>query len=186
MSGKWIVAAAVATTLAFAAEAQESRTAKPGSWERYQALTSNNIFVKDRRPQSSGSGRSSPATHAEAATTERSFVLTGVVQQDGVFYAFVEDTRNRTTMKVRAGEDVCRGKLAALTLDSVDYVKDGATTRVEVGRNFEGTTASAPAATSADASTTPAAPGAVVAPTPGSEAALLERLRQRRLKEMGK
>lgn len=187
MTGRWIIAAALVSALATTSQAQESKTTKTASWERYQNLTSNNIFVKDRRPQTSGGSRSSHTPRPESASTERTLVLSGIVQQDGVYIAFVEDTRARTTTKLRIGDALGQGKVAAMTLDAVDYVRDGATVRVEVGKNFEGAAAGTMPSASSDSGSTPGGgSGSAVAPTPGSEAALLERMRQRRLKEMGK
>jgi len=74
-----------------------------------------------------------------------------------------------------------------MTLDAVDYVRDGATVRVEVGKSFEGAAAGDMPSASSESGATPAGgSGSSITPTPGSEASLLERMRQRRLKEMGK
>lgn len=158
----------------------ESKSA--GAWEKYQALTRNNIFLRDRTPWRAGSS-AGPETAAP-----RGIVLTGIVKQDAEFIAFLEDLRARTTSKARTGESVGEGRISGIAIDSLEYEKDGATTHVEIGMTLDGV-AGGTMPPSKGAPVAPAAGEAVSAPAPtggSAEADILERMRQRRQKEMSK
>jgi len=181
MTARVVAAVLVSAVALLPARGEEPK--RPVAWERYQTLTNNNIFVKDRRPARSSSVPSGAASpRREGSSTERAMVLTGIVRHDGEYIAFVEDTRTRATTRVRIGEALGAGRVTAMTLDALDYEKDGAPVRVEVGKNFEGgVVAALPPSGSAGGDTTSGAAGASAA---GWDS-LLERMRQRRLREMG-
>jgi hypothetical protein len=140
--------------------------------ERYRVLWERNMFRKDRRVERPEVRRERPP----APPPERSVVLTGVVCRDGKYLAFLEDFRTNTTVTVGVGESAVRGTLTSITLDYVDYEREGRTTRVNVGGNFEGGGSSSVGSAGAETS------GADEAPPAGTDD-VLQRLLQRAQRE---
>ena len=111
------------------------------SFDRYQVLLTNNIFVRDRAYYSpKGNGPVGPPLTPEEATA-----LRGIVRQgegaDAAYFVFLEDVRTQETTKMPIGELVCAGKLVNPTLDSVEYLKNGVAKRIEIGQNLTGAVA---------------------------------------------
>jgi hypothetical protein len=194
----WLAAISPAALAAPAAAAPAAaKTPAQESFDKYQVLLSNNIFVKDRarwRPR--GPGAAGPPLTPEEATA-----LRGVVRQGegakAAYFVFLEDVRTQETTKMRVGDPVCAGKLVNPTLDSVDYLKNGVAKRIEVGQNLTGKEAVAPAPPQPAAEDNGNAPTLqpVVRGTGASPAStapalspekILEQMRQKRLKELGK
>jgi hypothetical protein len=178
----------------------------PESFDRYQVLLTNNIFVRDHaRYAPKGTGPVGPPLTPEEATA-----LRGVVRQgegaNATYFVFLEDVRTQETTKMRVGDPVCAGKLVNPTLDSVDYLKNGVAKRIEVGQNLTGTVAATPAAQAAQADSAngpgsaeetgnsmtlqPLTRGAGGSPgstsPPLSPEKVAEQMRLKRLKELGK
>ncbi len=163
--------------------AASNATADISSWEKYQVLMDRNMFTRDRR--------SIPITRVSEPrqpTSERALVLTGVSQQDGVWFAFLEDTQSGATTKARVGDAVGFGKLKEVALDYVEYDKGGTTVKIEVGHDLEGnlpTFSSTSSVTPAPAAPTGSGAPSVAPTTSGaaSRDAIIEQLRQRRLRQ---
>jgi hypothetical protein len=189
--------AALAAPAAAPAARPATKTPAQESFDRYQVLLSNNIFVRDR-------ARWNPRGRAAAGsplTPEEATALRGVVRQgegaNATYYVFLEDVRTQETTKMRVGAPVCAGKLVNPTLDSVDYLKNGVAKRIQVGQNLTGKQAAtpAPAQPAGDDNGNAPALQPVVRGTGASPAStapalspekLLEQMRQKRLKELGK
>jgi hypothetical protein len=199
--------------LALGATAPPAEAKKPAreSFDRYQVLLSNNIFIRDRaRWTPRGLAQLGPPLSPEEATA-----LRGIVRQgegaDAAYFVFLEDVRTRQTTEMRVGEPVCAGKLVNPTLESVEYLKNGVAKRIEIGENLAGKPAVEPASLEADQSARAGGPGGAagaagsgenalnaqpvvrgVGSSPASTApalspeALAEQMRQKRLKELGK
>ena len=212
------------------ARAPSATSAPTASREDYRILSERNIFLRNRtRPTSNyvrpGGGATAPSSSGDDRT-----VLTGIIQEGQDCVAFFEDTRTGKTTQAKVDALVGRGRLAAITLDAVQYTCDGRTTKITVGSSLAGIAASFPksvtttsaaaapaaapggptppttrgapgappgatpeAATPATASTTlsPATPGQPAAAAPSettdtSTAAILERMRQRREREINR
>jgi hypothetical protein len=203
----WLAAISPAALAAPAAAAPAAaKTPAQESFDKYQVLLSNNIFVKDRarwRPR--GPGAAGPPLTPEEATA-----LRGVVRQgegaNVTYFVFLEDVRTHETTKMRVGDPVCAGKLVNPTLDSVDYLKNGVAKRIEVGENLTGAEAVLPAPPAAQADSgngpgsaddtgnsltlQPLTRGAGASPAstspPLSPEKVAEQMRLKRLKELGK
>lgn len=192
-----LAALSPAAPAASAAAPAAATTPVQPSFDRYQVLLSNNIFVRDRqRWERFRPGHSGPPLTPEEATA-----LRGVVRQGegakAVYFVFLEDVRTQQTTKMRVGDPVCAGMLANPTLDSVDYLKNGVAKRIEVGENLTGKEAAAPAPAQPGPEDNGNAPalqpvvrGAGASPasasSPLSPERILEQMRQKRLKELGK
>ena len=162
----------------------EQASAASPSWDRYKVLTENNIFLRDRaraRP------REQSIAPVPVRAPERDFVLMGIVRRDSGCIAFVEDMRNGETLRVRSGDIFANGQITDITLDGLVYRKDDQTRDIEIGNTLgEASSLSAPTAPAPTAASTGAegsvAPGTTAASP--DERAILERLRQRREKEL--
>jgi hypothetical protein len=153
--------------------------------ERYKVIVERNIFLPERPrvvPR--------PPVVVPEYRPERDLVLTGVIQEGEQHVAFLENTRTRVTSRVRAGDAVARGRISGIAMDHVEYEMGEHAGRAEVGQRLD---AALPAGPSAGASETPPAESAKgeaeaasppVPAGPESRNALLERMLQRRQKEL--
>ena len=142
------------------------------SYDRYRVLTERNIFSRDRGQRREAAPK---ITQPTPPSPERCIVLKGIAQQGQDLVAFLEDTRTGVTTRARTGDSVARGRLKNITLDRVEYELEERVTAARIG---EGLTGAAPASET----------GPVVAPAAAgkdSEAAILERMRQKRREELG-
>jgi len=163
----------------------EEQQSQATSWDRYKVLAERNMFLRDRAAAQRAASRAAPVY-----PPEHFIVLTGIVRQGEEYIAFLEDTRSKATSRVGADGPAAQGRIVRVALDYVEYEKDGQTLKVEMGQSLEGgppgrpaapdTSAAAGAAADKSAGTAPPAANA------GSEDenAVLERLRQRRQKEL--
>ncbi len=106
-----------------------------GSWEDYRAILERNIFARDRTAPSREPG---DLNRPSAAGVEQSLVLTGVAVRGGVPLAFFEDGRTGETAKVALGQDLHRGKIISISLDSVEYRSGDTTRKIFLGENLTG------------------------------------------------
>ncbi|SRR5258706_14458100 len=152
--------------------------ADKSSFDRYKVLSEHNIFAKSRRP-TTRPGRDSredrPPQKPEVA-----FVLTGcTIQDDNKYVAYVENVQSGVTMKVSPGESVATGKVTAIGFDFLEYETGGQKTHVEIGHNFTGSVASL-----ANVMAIPTT-GPTTGPVDESNLSIEEKLRRRRLRELG-
>lgn len=98
---------------------------------------------------------------------EAGFILRGVVQAEDRLIAFVEDKSANRVTEITAGQSIARGKIAAVTIDGVEYQGGGAAKEIKVGQDLNGQVAP-PSPTSKPAAPQPA-PGPGEEPAPGNE-----------------
>jgi len=170
----------------------QSRNQEPNQpddpWTKYELILERNMFSRQRGPRR----RENREERREVAmpNLESYFRLRGIVQEDGRFIAFVEDTRSNSVLKLREGDSVARGTIKTLTLDTVEYQLEDQVTTVRLGYDLEGgqgavtmnelmewsQTAVTPASSSEASSSE--------APT-GEAADILKQLMERRRQELG-
>jgi len=159
----------------------EQQDAPAASWDRYKVMGERNIFLRERpRPRPKAE-----AAPAPVQAVERSVVLTGIVRQGETYIAFLEDTRTGETSRVGAGDAVAEGRIVEIAFDGLVFEKDKKTASIEIGDSLDGASSSAsPDAEGSGAATgaAPSSPGL----TASDERSILERLRQRREKELKK
>lgn len=159
------------------------------SFESYQVISSQNIFVKDRRPRPTFTPSNNgfiprPAPYSVVLTGIG--LLEGDDPQESQTVAFFEDSRTGGTTRATIGQALDGGKIVAISLDSVEYEKNGTRRRITVGRDLAG----AVNVVSASGSMTRPADTASTQPTTGPSTgdpavdAIMERLRQKRALEM--
>ena len=148
------------------------------SYDRYKVLSEHNIFTKNRRSTTRPTRDS--RSDAPPPKPEVAFVLTGcVIENENRYAAFVENAQTGVTMKVSPGESIATGKVTAIGFDFLEYETGGQKTRVEIGHNFTGSVASL--ATIMAIPTT----GPTTGPVDESNLSIEEKLRRRRLRELG-
>jgi len=108
------------------------------SWDTYKIVVERNMFSRQRSPRVDRSRRRQVPVAPPAPDPESYVVLKGIVQEGGAFMAFLEDTQSGQILRVRQGDSVVRGKIKALTLDSIEYEFEDKTTTVTMGLNLQG------------------------------------------------
>ena len=172
--------------------ARSSGSDAPGSsqdaWAKYEIILERNIFSKQRVSRRQRQDRDRPR-QVVMPNPESYFRLRGVAQENGVFVAFLEDTRTNTVLKLRQGDQVARGVIIGLNLDSIEYKLDDNTTTVSMGHDLEGGLGAVTAGELMDWSqAAPAgqeqAPTQTETPT-GDEADIIKRLMEQRRQQLG-
>jgi hypothetical protein len=160
----------------------QSRPSSESYRDRYGVVSERSIFLKERgRPASS---RSEHRDHRDSSPrrAEDSFILTGIVFEDGEFRAYLENTDNSSVFKLRVGEPVARGVVTQIQIDGLEYQSGSQRTWIEIGRRLTGAQMSSVivASSSSQPSSTPL-------PNPNDPNLTLEqRMRLRRMQELNK
>ena len=186
----WIVAIVILglTVATRPAQAQDrDETPKRDPWAKYEVILERNMFSRQR-----GFLRreDEPRRDVVVPNPESYFRFNGVVQEDGTFIAFVEDTRSNSVLRLRAGDQVARGVVRALTLDSLVYELDDQTTTIRLGYDLEGghgaVTMTELMEYSGTAAVSPAGETPESEAPTGEAADILQQMLQRRQQELGK
>ena len=190
----WIAVGLLGATAVAASPTPVPAVAPAVSWDSYRVLSERNIFVRGRsRPARTAVSRPSAAP-APAKSEESYIALFGVARQGDEWIAFFEDSRTRERMRVSAGQSVCNGKVASVTIEGVEYECEGGPRKIVVGQNLAGLSAGLSAALSPAYTTAPASARMTTEPAGASSQPegvsgegggdVLERMRQRRAQEL--
>ena len=107
--------------------------------ERYAVLSERNIFLRDRaRP---APVQRTSTTQQSPRAPEQSFVLTGVVAEDGEFRAYVEDRGHGGMLRLSVGDAIARGRIVDIDIDAVAYESNGQMNWVNIGSDLTGSAA---------------------------------------------
>ena len=154
----------------------------------FEVLLQKSIFARDRSRGTQRTGTTVPASTARVLTPEQSVVFRGVLCPDEEYVAFIEHVQTRQISIVKTGDEIARGRVAGITLDTLAYDAGGKVQQIHLGQNLAGETGG-----SGDAYTggyTSSSSGAGDAGTSGpvdpAQAAIIERLKQRKLQEGGR
>ena len=110
---------------------------------------------------------------------ENVMVFNGASNANGQIVAFIENTSLNSIARFQVGDSVATGKVTGITLDQLDYSVGGRITHVMLGQNLSGIDTQV-------LTTQPVTGGAGPATGPsGGMDDVLERLRRRRLQELG-
>lgn len=162
---------------------------RPNAWARYEIILKRNMFSRQRgfaqRQRDNDERREVVVPNPESY-----LLLKGVVQEDGQFIAFLEDTRSSSVLKVRQGDRVARGVIKSLTLDAIEYEFEEQTTVIRIGQDLEGglgaVTMNQLMEFSENSAGAPDTQQTAPAETPtGEEADILKQLMERRKQEIG-
>ena len=185
-----LVLGAIAAFGLAATTGQEQQVEESNALANYEIILQRNIFSRDRKPIVVGQPEEEPKERA-VVSPESYYRLKGLVQEDGVFIAFVEDTRYSNVLRLREGESVARGTIKNLTLDSLEYEYNDKTVAIQIGRDLEGGFGAVtrseimqwtPTDTTSGSDSTSTSPE----PATGEAADILEQLRQRRQQQLGR
>jgi hypothetical protein len=154
--------------------------------DEYGVLLQRSIFARSGIARDVAPPTTTTAPTRPPLSPEQQVVFVGVLVQDNEYVAFAENQTTRQLMILRTGDDVARGKVVAITLDTIAYGANGQIKVVHLGQNLAGELASTSFASgsgSTAGSTT--APSGTSSPSStagmtSDQAAVLERLRQRR------
>jgi hypothetical protein len=172
---------------------------------QYSALLSRSVFVKGSQrvsdPYAARSFTPGPLTTSptdgstpSVYSPEGNLVFNGASDVDGELAAFVENIGMNQIGRYHVGDAVNQGtsgRITAITLDSIDYSRDGRVTHILIGQNLLGAEVQLLTTQPVGTSVGGAGDGPTTGPTTGPGAPsgavndMLERLRQRRLKELG-
>jgi hypothetical protein len=170
-----------------APEAGVATTGPAGAMQdQFKVLLERSIFA--RSGVAAPSGRPSTTSTAPAApplSPEQAVVFVGVLVQDNEYVAFAENQQTRQLMVLRAGDDVARGKVVGMTLDTLAYGSAGAIKVVHLGQNLAGELAPTSSFATDSTSTTGPSAGTPPAGMSPDQAAVLERLRARARQQRG-
>lgn len=175
-----VIAAACPFAAASLARAQSQDRPAPMDRE-FQVLLERSIFSKDGRSRSAAPPSTAPAAPpARVLTPEQSNVFRGVLCPDEEYVAFIENVSSGQVTVLRTGDDVARGKIVGITLDSLAYAAAGKVHDIRLGQNLAGETVSGGASGAVVSGTAATAPSTPLDPAQQSAA---ERMRLRRLQE---
>lgn len=153
---------------------------------QYGVISEQNIFLRNRyRPPTSRPA----STPREPRSPEQSFVLRGVVLEEGEHRAYFEDAARRTMMRVRAGDEIARGRITQVEIDAVLYEGPDQQVWVIVGSDLTSRTptpASLVAAAAAATEGENGQPAAASIDPDDPNLSLAERMKLRRMQEMNR
>jgi hypothetical protein len=158
--------------------------AQDEQWAPYKIILERNMFSRFRMRPGTERQRERPIF---VPNPESYLLLKGIAQENNQFVALVEDKQTGTVQQLHQGDAVARGHVQSLTLDTLEYEREGKTTTVRLGFDLEGGQGALtagdfasyrPTATPAGQSAAPAAPAA-------DEADVLKRLMEQRQQQLG-
>ena len=164
--------------------------AKPMPKE-FDLVVTRSIFIKGlqyRGPDKTNTEPRDPRSSEPRPTLarpEKNLLFNGAMDADGQWIALVEDISIAKVLTLKVGDKVAGGKVAAMTLGTLDYDANGKVKRILMGQNLDGEAVSIATTRPALATTGPTTeslPGPMVVPLsgPGGAADILEQMRLRR------
>jgi hypothetical protein len=113
-------------------------TPKPGQISgAFEIVMNRSIFKKGSQSTTDGGGIARSVNMP--TVSERTLVFNGVTKGDNAI-AMVENTDTHEVLKLRVGDEIARGKVVAISLDSLDYEVGGNVTHVAFGQTLSGGT----------------------------------------------
>ena len=174
-----------ALTLSPTAGLGQTTVEQQSPWTRYEVILERNMFSRQRG--FARQRRDEPGQVAAVPNPESYLLLKGVVQENGQFIAFLEDTRSNSVLRLQTGAQVARGVIKSLTLDSIEYAFGERTITVRIGQDLEGGFGAVTMTELMEYSDSPtgASPDATTEAPTGEEADILKQLMERRKQELG-
>jgi hypothetical protein len=131
------IALLVAAATIFAADT--APPAKKNYGDRYNVLSERNIFMHERgRPASRPyTPRTNDSTFVRPPL-EASFVLTGIVLEEGQYRAYVEDVSSGRVNRLGVGDAIARGHVLEIEIDAIAYSAGGQGTWISIGSDLRG------------------------------------------------
>jgi hypothetical protein len=96
-------------------------------------------LLQTRNPFAHGKHAPGPGEPGVPPSPESGFVLKGVMDAEGTYTAFVEETGSKRVLQLSTGQPVARGHVKSVTLDGIEYEAPGiGSKRIAVGQNLNG------------------------------------------------
>jgi hypothetical protein len=120
--------------------AETTPATKQSYQERYGVLSERNIFLRER-------GRPAPSTRQSDYTSrnsmsrppaEATYVLTGIVLEDGQYRAYIEEVGTGRVQRLGVGDAVAKGHVLEIDIDAIAYSAGGEGTWVPIGCDLQG------------------------------------------------
>jgi hypothetical protein len=106
------------------------------TWAGFQIIMQRNIFSRQRGPIRQR--RSIQSRPVITQNPESYLLLKGIVQEGGIFIAFIENTQNNMVLRLREGQNIARGTVKNFSLDSIEYQSQDKTINIILGQDLEG------------------------------------------------
>ena len=158
----------------------------------FTVLLERSIFSKDGRSRSARPVSTAPSSqpYVRPLTPEQANVFRGVLCPDEEYVAFIENIQNGQVNVLKAGDEIAGGRIAAITLDTMNFAAAGKLHEIRLGQNLAGempsaTTMPTGSFTGSYAGTTSPS-SSTSTPSDPKQAAILEAMRQKRLREGGR
>jgi hypothetical protein len=188
MNKPWTVLICLAMPVLAAGARPDVAAAAAPVPETYRLLEQRSIFSRERPHLARSWAPLAPTTGPGTSGVP---LFTGAVYDETECVALLEDPQSHVVSTIRVGQMLPQGRIEAVTLDYliVRPTADAQPVRIDLGHTLTGELAGAPAATAPAPSdgapaTATAAPGARPPPSDAGSADVLERMRQKRLKEL--
>ena len=173
----------------------ENNTVK-SSWQDYKIISTRNIFSRNRMSEDISVSPSTVQVRKQDIKEEGYLVLRGITKKADRFVAFIEDSRTGKMKQAMKGEEIGDGKIEDITIDFVEYKLKDKVVKIKTGMSMEGQvtgTASVAGSSGFVASQKQSLPdyssdtktGVQSSPAAEDSNAILQRLKERRKKELG-
>jgi hypothetical protein len=161
----------------------------------YTVLLERSMFSKDGRSRSAPRPPTTTTTApvVKPLTPEQANVFRGVLCPDDEYVAFIQNVQTEQVNVLKAGDEIAGGRIAAITLDTLNFATAGKVHEIRVGQNLAGETVAVSTSSTSGSSGSGSTTGFVGSgssgttssstqsrPSDPAQAAILERLRARR------
>jgi hypothetical protein len=107
--------------------------------ERYGVLSDRNIFLRERgRPAPTSRRSDSSSRSSTPRPVESTYVLTGIVLEDGQYRAYIEEVGSGRVQRLAVGDSVAKGHVLEIDIDAIAYSAGGQGTWVPIGCDLQG------------------------------------------------
>lgn len=159
------------------------------TWQRYEVLVQRNMFTRRSAARPAASNNRQAEAPPPPVAPGRYWIFAGTALTAGDRIAFLEDTRNSTTIRARVNDDTAAGRIVRIASDELHLEVGGRISRISLGATLAG--AEPAALGSAAPVASPSGPdvptsGASGASGGGSETDILQRMRARRMQELAR
>ena len=129
---------------------------RPSFREHYSVISEHNIFVRERarawRDQNaSGASAGSPPQRSP----EQTYVLTGIVLENGEQRAYLEDRARGGLVRLGVGDPIARGRISDIDINSITYEQAGREQWIAIGSDLTGSAPVIPSYAESSATTSP-------------------------------
>lgn len=108
------------------------------SWQDYKIISTRNIFSRNRLPANNSALSRSRQIPEREQKAESYLILRGITQKADHLVAFIEDSRTNRIKQIHEGEKIGNGKITDITIDFVTYKVKDSDIKVKTGMSMGG------------------------------------------------